>query len=482
MRIARIRRPAERTDEVGTRNVAFVLFCAFLVSYFLHLTKRIPVLGKIHFDLLLAVVTALAIAFVRRARSPARRKPAASLFAEMDPVTLRLWILVGYILATIPFVEWPGSVLHNLEPFGKSLSFFFFVVATVDTTRKLGVLLAVYAFTQVDRVLEPLYMHVTSGYWGAFTSLGNWEYMDRLSGAPWDIINPNGLGFVVIVTLPLLHFLIRPYGVLRRLVWVTVAGAMCYALVLSASRSGFLAFLFLCLLVIRRSRHRVALSAVAVAGGIIALSLMTGLEIDRYRSIVSKSAPGAATAQGRIEGVIEDFKVSLHRPLFGHGIGTSGEANVHFSGRDLISHNLYTEAAEELGYVGLAIWLAVLWSFIRACQIAQQTASAAGTADEKLRFLHNVADSLVVLVAVDLFFSFASYGLSEPYWYFYGGLTVVTARLAIKLAPGSAREKATAIAARVAGRSFGRRAGRTPRRGRVPAAVRFGGATPPDRT
>jgi hypothetical protein len=41
-------------------------------------------------------------------------------------------------------------------------------------------------------------------------------------------------------------------------------------------------------------------------------------------------------------------------------------------------------------------------------------------------------------VAVDLFFSFAAYGLSEPYWYFIGGLSVVTARLAAKLSPAAA--------------------------------------------
>ncbi len=47
--------------------------------------------------------------------------------------------------------------------------------------------------------------------------------------------------------------------------------------------------------------------------------------------------------------------------------------------------------------------------------------------------MHVVAASLVIVVAVDLFFSFAAYGLSEPYWYFFGGLSVVTVRLATKL-------------------------------------------------
>ncbi|MBV9344907.1 MAG: hypothetical protein JOZ03_07960, partial [Gammaproteobacteria bacterium] len=79
--------------EQGTRDVAFYLFCAFLVSYFARLTARSAVLGAMHFDLLLAVLTALAIAL--GARGP-RRGPAP----RMDPVARRLWILVGYIVLT----------------------------------------------------------------------------------------------------------------------------------------------------------------------------------------------------------------------------------------------------------------------------------------------------------------------------------------------------------------------------------------------
>jgi len=465
------------SDEAGTSNVAFALFCVFLVSYFLHLAARISVLAAIHIDLLLAAATALAIVFARPTNTGRRGRP-SSPWEEMDPVALRLWILVGYILVTLPFVEWPGSVLHNLEPFAKSISFFFFVLATVDTTRKLKIVLAVYVFTQVYRVLEPLLMHVKSGYWGGLTSLGNWEYMDRLSGSPWDIINANGLGFVIILTLPMLHFLIRPDSSLRRIIWAAVAGAMCYALVLSASRSGFLGFVFLCLFVIWRSKHRTTLLAVGVVGGVIALSLMTGLQKDRYLSIVSDNAPGAITAHQRIDNVISDFKVSLRRPLFGHGLGTSAEANAHFGNNWLLSHDLYTETAEELGYIGLGLLLALIWSFIRACQVALQVTSAVGTTDERLKFLRTVARSLVVVVAVDLFFSFAAFGLSEPYWYFYGGLTVVTARLALKLAPEAVRESALAL---TAGTSR-RRARRLPRRARVAVAARLGETTPPERT
>ena len=418
--------PAER----GARDAAFYLFCAFIVSYFGRLTQRIPLLGTLHFDLVLAIATALAIAFAKQQRRPGAPE-------RLDPVSRQLWILLVYIVVTIPFVEWPGSVLHNLENYTKSLCFFFFVVATVDTTRKLATLLAVYTATQLWRVLEPLYLHLTQGYWGSYTSLGNWEYMDRLSGSPYDTINPNGLGFVIIMSLPMLQFLLQPNTPARRALWSLIAAAMCYALVLSASRSSFLAFLFLVLFVIWRSKQRAAWLTAATVVAVISLSLMSTLQRERYVSIFSSNAPGAATAQGRITGVIEDFKLSLRRPLFGHGLGTSRETNANFRGEDLPSHNLYTEAAEEIGYIGLGLLLALLWSFLRACWNAQQIVRAAPTDDPRLVYLHRVAEALLVVVAVDLFFSFASFGLTEPYWYFIGGLSVVTSDLAARLAPAS---------------------------------------------
>jgi hypothetical protein len=425
-------RPADEVEQ-GRRNLPFALFCAFIVGYYLHITARIPMLGKLHYDLVLASIVALMIVLSRRAREQGSEP-------HLDPVAKRLWILVGYIIATIPFVEWPGSVVHNLETYAKSLCFLFFVLATVDTTRKLRVLFAVYCLTQVFRVLEPLYMHVRWGYWGSYTSLENWEYMDRLAGSPFDTVNGNGLAFVILTTLPILHFVVKPNTSLRFGLWVAIAGAMCYALVLTASRSGFLALIFLCLFMIFRSKHRVAWLVVAAAGAVLAVSAMTDLQRDRYLSIVSHETKAHRTAEGRINGVIGDFKVSLRRPLFGHGLGTSREANWHFRGADLPSHDLYTETAEELGYIGLVLFLSLLWSFLGACWAAQRIVRAKPATDERLEFLHNVAATLVVLVAVDLFFSLASYGLSEPYWYFLGGLSVVTARLAVKLTPGVAQE------------------------------------------
>src|SRR2546430_5228451 len=195
MRNTRIQRAVHLPQEPGAGNAAFYLFCVFLVSYFLHLTARMQVLGTMHFDLMLAAATVLPISLGGRRSTP-------GWSAGMDPVAKRLWILVGYILVTIPFVEWPGSVLHNLEPYAKSLCFFFFVVATVDTTRKLRVLLTVYVATQLWRGLEPLFIPVTFRHSGAAPPLGDSGSTDRRARSAPCIIHPHGVRVAVLMTPP----------------------------------------------------------------------------------------------------------------------------------------------------------------------------------------------------------------------------------------------------------------------------------------
>src|ERR1700752_2810016 len=95
----------------------------------------------------------------------------------------------------------------------------------------------VFLCCQTFRVLEPVYLHVTIGYWGSSAHVSAWEAFDRLSGAPSDTVNPNGLAAIVLTIIPLLHYLTAG-KVLGRLTYVSVLPMLLWALVLTASRSG----------------------------------------------------------------------------------------------------------------------------------------------------------------------------------------------------------------------------------------------------
>ena len=209
--------------------------------------------------------------------------------AEGRAVRNWLGVLVLFCVATVPFVEWPGSVVKSgFEGLIKAMVFYLFTVAFVRSERTLKIFMAVFLAAQTLRVLEPLSLHVTEGYWGSVASMANWEYLNRLAGAPSDIINPNGLAFVILTVISFSHFLLAssPTG---RVYYVVSLPAHLYALLLTASRSGFVGLVGIFGLVWWHSKHKLAMVAVTTVTLVLA-SPHIGADLkDRYLSIVSRS-------------------------------------------------------------------------------------------------------------------------------------------------------------------------------------------------
>ena len=395
--------------------VGFVVYLCFVVSWFLHVPARIPALAGIRFDLALVIVAG-ALAFVSRNDSaPARRS--------------NLWwaviALSAYFLVTIPLVQWPGSVLKfGLELWVKAVVFYFLTVRLVTTERRLQVFLLVFLLCQAFRVVEPVYLHVTTGYWGSFASMANWEFMNRLAGAPHDVVNPNGLAFVVLTVICFAHYLWTGNW-LGRVAYLGILAVGLYALALTGSRSGMAGLVVVFGAIWLRSRHKVILALVAV--GLIAWATprLSSDLLDRYVSLVDSSAKNAGTAASRVAHVRKGFGVAMRRPLFGHGVGTSREALANFAGVDQPAHNLYAEVAIELGLVGLLVFLGFMVVLARDLWGHRREWRARARAPT----LERTGDALLLFFVMNLLFSLASYGLTSYEWYFLAGLTQVLTQL-----------------------------------------------------
>jgi putative inorganic carbon (hco3(-)) transporter len=171
----------------------------------------------------------------------------------------------------------------------------------------------------------------------------------------------------------------------------------------------------------------VAIAAV-ILGGTMSVEMK-----DRYVSLVNVETQHGATRTGRIEGIKNEFRVGLNRPIFGHGLGTSREALFNFRGSNQIAHNLYTEVFIETGIIGLCFMLLILGSIVsnvREIRPAVEKLSLSvhqrgdPSGQVRLDFYTRCADAILVLVVMFLVFSLASYGLSEMYWYMIAGLAV----------------------------------------------------------
>lgn len=404
------------SETVG--SATFVIYLYFITDFFLRFSSRFPWYGKIRPTLLTVGIISLLL-FLQRDKFSRRFE---------DPVFKSVLVLLGYIVVSLPLVEWPGSVVRdNLDPFIKAIVFLFFTALIIDTEKRLKWFLVIFVSCQVFRVLEPLYLNLTQGYWGSQTFLSTKEFANRLSGAPADVINPNELGFVIATVIPFLHYLLWPLGWKFKALYLSLMPALLYALILTMSRGAFIALLVVAFIVFKESNKKLSLCVVAIVVVIGALSVMTPVQKDRYLSLVDSDAEGSASVEGRFQGMIGEFKLGLTRPVVGHGLGTTQEAKVHKRGSTQASHNLYAELVIELGLIGFALFLRFLIRISKRLASVREDFRNRNYSDKDFYFrLNKVLIAVFWMYAV---YSVNYFGLSQYYWYLFGGLVIAFGRL-----------------------------------------------------
>ncbi len=347
-------------------------------------------------------------------------------------IAKRLILFIAYFLLTIPLVKWPGSVIkYGTEWYLKVIVFYFFTLAFVTTEKRLKIFLAVFIGCQFLRGLEPAWLHYSTGYWGDFATShvgGKLEFLNRLSGAPHDIVNPNQLAWVIINTVPFIFFLgWVKRGIFVKLCVAAVAAGLLYTLMLTGSRSGLISLFAVFLGIVYFSKNRwrnLAILCLVVAPAAIVISgLLSPDMAERYRSIFDHSAVGADTAQGRIDGLRSNLRTVLNLyGLVGHGLGTSSEVNANYLGRAQPSHDLYLETLQEVGIAGFILFLSYMYAIFKTLQLAVQKFSN----ENKGCFLHQVIQALLVWIFMQVIYDLACFGLSSWEWYLFGGITTVT--------------------------------------------------------
>lgn len=384
-----------------------------MASWLLHLPARVPILGDIRFDLLLVLILIILIILGSKDQE---------IKGKQNDTGKSLKIMIVYIFLTIPFVQWPGSVIYwGLPSFIKAVVFYYFTINFVNSEDKLRKFIGTFLACQCFRVLEPVYLHITENYWGSGATMANFEVMQRLSGAPLDVVNPNGLAFIIVTVIIFLYFF-SPLSWMNKTIFLLLMPILLYALVLTGSRSGLLGLIVVLLGIVLKSSKKLLLSIIIVGcGGLVFISLSPNHQ-DRYLSVFDSNTKNAQTVSGRLEGIKLDFNVALRRPFIGHGLGTSREANVNYRGVNQISHNQYSEVAQELGFVGLIIFLFFVKSIIVNFK---ESSLIINERTEKNSFLLAINDSMQVWLAMNILFSFASYGLSNYAWYLFAGLSII---------------------------------------------------------
>lgn len=405
-----------KTDQSKISTFSFFVYIYFVVDYFLHFSARIPFYGSVRPTVIVFCIIAISLVLQYRK------------YGELvnEPIFKAVLALIFYIIISLPLVEWPGSVVRgNFELFVKAVSFFFFTAIILDSKSRLKIFLMVFLCCQVYRILEPLYLHFTTGYWGSATHLDG-AFANRLSGAPADVVNPNGLGFVIVTVIPFLHYLLFYSNKKGKFLYALLLPLLIYALILTMSRGAFIALLVVAWIFFYHSKHKFALILVGCVIMVASWSVMTPVQKDRYLSLFDRNAASAGTVAGRTSLIVGEFVLGFQRPIVGHGLGTTAEAKYHNWGISQASHNLYGQLLIEIGMVGFILFFIFLLQTYKRltmnCRILESTDSVP---DVLYCRLNQAMFAVFWMYAV---YSLNYFGLSQYYWYLFGGLAVAFGR------------------------------------------------------
>jgi O-antigen ligase len=393
----------------------FVLFMCFMVSFFLHIPSRLPFLGVLRIDLLLVLFTFMLIMKVKTDEKSGTK------------VAYYLKILFIYVLVSLPFVTWPGTALGQGFPnLIKAAVFFFFTYRLVLNEDRLKIMVYLFIIVNSLRVVEPLVLHLTTGYWGEQTTFGE-DQTDRLAGAPSDVIGANGLAFVIATLLPFYHYLLGAGKFKAKLLYLLILPVFMFTMALTLSRTGILAVAIIYGVVFLKSKKKFLLILVGTISILGFFHSLNDVQQDRYLSIFSSDTKSSKSAEGRTNGWTRYYEVAMVKPIFGHGLGASKEANWHYGGHAQLAHNLWLEVAQELGVIGLVIFTLYAKEIYRGFKITNQSMN---NNPNTSAFLKSCLPAMQAWLVMNFLFSFASYGLTSYEWYLFGGFSAVIARIA----------------------------------------------------
>ena len=396
----------------------FVLYLFFVIEFFLRFSSRFEFIGKMRPTLIFVVIISFFL-FLNYKQIKNR---------IFDPISQKMNYLLLYLVISLPFIKWPGSVIaNNLDMFIKAIVFLYFTIVIVDSKKRLHIFVLIFILCQLFRVLEPLYLNVFYDYWGG--ELFNGETFDRrLMGSPADVINANELGFVIVTIMPYLYYLLKNRDFLKKVLLILLICPLFYALILTLSRGAFLALLVICFFIFLDSRRK---SLFLLAFCFIAVLIWQNLDNNkkqRYLSLVQKSDTVASkTVTGRLKGMRQEFTLAMTRPIFGYGLGTTAEAKYNLYGFYQASHNLYAQLIIETGLIGMYFFSAFIFCIYKSLKKSLSIINK--NKDTVSIEISNFAKALHCLFWMYLVYSSNYWGLSSYYWYLFASLCICLNRL-----------------------------------------------------
>lgn len=388
-------------------GVCALVFLSFLEAYSaltgaVSLTK---ILGA-----LLVLAWGVAVASARRTE-----REAEGLLSREPFLAAALMLLTAWATMSLVWAEAPADAQTSVMRFALNFVLFPIALVAIRTPRHVMWLVAAFVAGAFAAV----------GFGFAEGTVGDPEAANRLKGAG---INPNQLGsYGVVAAIFATTLAANPrWSALQRTAALAVAGFAGIAVFMTLSRGalvGLAAALLIAPVVIGR-RRRAGAAAVAVAVVLGAVGWYAA--VAPANAVERVMHPERGGGSGREDLWRVGWRIVEDRPLWGVGAGNFPVAAVHYllrpgiTERDEIivdeqrvAHNIYLTVLSELGAIGLALFLFILFLSLRCALKAARGFAARG--DPVMELVARGLFISIVSMATVGFFSSALY--SKQFWF-----------------------------------------------------------------
>ena len=286
---------------------------------------------------------------------------------ELKMLTLLWWL--GLLFA--PVAVSPGDSFNVLfDPLIKILIVFAMQIALVDTRSRFRAMMGVMVFCQALYSFSLIRTFLTGGY----SEMSSFHA--RISGLGQSLKNPNDVACVLALMAPLSVICALLQRGWKRWLLFACVGVTIVAIMFTYSRSGFLALIASCGLLIwkaTRGRRAKTLLPVAILAAVLFVAA-PGKYMNRLSTILHPETDPTGSAQEREQHMLRAAELAIRRPIVGVGMG-----NFHiYAIKEMRAHNAYLETAAELGVVGLIAFLIIILAPLRSLRRIERETAADG--------------------------------------------------------------------------------------------------------
>jgi hypothetical protein len=286
------------------------------------------------------------------------------------PREVNMVLLIGVAgLLSIPLAIDRSEAWQTFSDFMiKTILIFIVLVNVVRTEFRIKVLFALILGVSVYLCISLIH-----DYQAGIFKIGLAETnTQRLAGAIKGLFeNSNDLALHLVTMIPIAFVLgFENKNPIRRVVFWGITLLMIASVIITFSRGGFLGFIFMSLVMVRKLARRSKTTALAalVLGIVFFLSVAPGEYSGRLASIFNSASDVTGSSSQRNEILKRSIWVSLRYPLFGVGLGNFH----HKSDHELGTHNAYTQVSSETGIAALVFYIIFLVHPLRKLRIIER--------------------------------------------------------------------------------------------------------------